>query len=588
MTYRSQATADPDHDHHDTSNLTRAEAEERARLIRVRDYRVELDLTGQGQRFTSRATIRFSCTQPGAGTFIDLVDGQITGIEVNGSPLDPTQVYDGTARIHLPELAEHNTVTIEAECRYMNTGEGLHRFADPVDAATYLYTQFEVADARRVFACFDQPDLKAVFTFTVHTPAGWQVVSNSPTPTPQVAGEVATWRFEPTEVLPTYITAIVAGPYHRVNETYTSRDGREIPLSLLIRASMSDFLDPEELFAITKSGMAYFEEAFGRGLPFRSYDQAFVPEFNAGAMENAGAVTYAESSVFRSAVPDAAHERRAATMLHEMAHMWFGDLVTMRWWNDLWLNESFAEYASTVAVAEATRWTSAWARFATATKSWGYRQDQLTSTHPVVAPVRDLADVLVNFDGITYAKGASVLKQLVAWVGREQFDTGIRRYFDAHAWGNTTLTDLLHHLEQASGRDLQQWSAQWLQTAGVNTLTPHVQVGPDGTITGLSIEQSAPDEHLREDPVGPAVLGHGDEAPGSHRPPAPAGLGVVGDVGHAAGRGAAGHGVRGVGTEQPRRRDRFIRVVDRVTPALRGGGQFRSGRTPGTDVRPGR
>ena len=225
--------------------------------------------------------------------------------------------------------------------------------------------------------------------------------------------------------------------------------------------------------------------------PFDKYDQLFVPEYNAGAMENAGAVTFTEVYVFRSKVSEATRERRVVTILHELAHMWFGDLVTMKWWNDLWLNESFAEYISTLATAEATEWTEAWVTFNTLEKNWAYTQDQLPSTHPIVAEIRDLDDVLVNFDGITYAKGASVLKQLVAYVGREPFLAGVHEYFVKHAHGNTTLADLLAELEATSGRDLSLWSASWLQTAGVNTLTPEIDTDADGRITGFSIRQSA-------------------------------------------------------------------------------------------------
>ena len=295
----------------------------------------------------------------------------------------------------------------------MNTGEGLHRFIDPVDKAVYLYTQFEVADSRRMYAVFEQPDLKASFTFTVHAPAEWQVISNAPTPSqePGSAGS-ATWRFPPTQRMSSYITALVAGPYHRIEEQYRSGD-RVVPLSLYCRASLAEHLDADVIFEETRQGFEFFERVFDFPYPFEKYDQLFVPEFNAGAMENAGCVTHNEDYVFRSRVPEVAYERRAVTILHEMAHMWFGDLVTMTWWNDLWLNESFAEYASTLAAAEATKWQSAWTTFANTDKTWAYRQDQLPSTHPIAAEINDLEDVEVNFDGITYAKGASVLKLLV-------------------------------------------------------------------------------------------------------------------------------------------------------------------------------
>ena len=474
-----------------TTNLTRTEARERAALLTVDSYDIYLDLDSGESTFISSTTVRFRCRQPGAVTFIDLIAPSVRGIVLNGRELEP-DCFDG-ARIVLTDLHELNELVVDAQCAYMNTGEGLHRFVDPVDDEVYLYSQFEVADARRVFACFDQPDLKARFSFTVRAPEHWKVISNSPTPKPEVLdySGTATWRFAPTQVLPTYVTAIIAGPYRGATGTVTSRNRHKIPLGVYCRASLAEHLDASEIMHVTKQGFGHYEKLFARGFPFEKYDQVFVPEFNAGAMENAAAVTFLETYVFRSKPTDAMVERRALTILHELAHMWFGDLVTMRWWDDLWLNESFAEYASTRCMVEATRWHGAWTTFSSMEKSWAYRQDQLPSTHPIVADIRDLEDVEVNFDGITYAKGASVLKQLVAWVGHEAFDEGVRRYFVEHAWGNTELSDLLATLEKTSGRDLTSWSRAWLQQAGLNTLRPQI-VDEQGVITSLAIEQTAP------------------------------------------------------------------------------------------------
>ncbi len=477
------------------TNLTREEAAARAAALEVSSYHVDLDLTGGESVFRSVTTVHFSCAQPGAGTFIDLIAAEVHRVELNGRPLDVEQVR-GPARIQLPELTGTNELVVEADCAYMHTGEGLHRFVDPVDDQVYLYTQFEVADARRVFACFDQPDLKASFVWTVTAPQDWQVVSVSPTPTPERLDDgAARWRFAPTARLAPYVTALVAGPYHCQRGELTSRDGRVVPLGVFCRASLADHLDAEEVMDLARAGFTYFEELFDHAYPFEKYDQLFVPEFNAGAMENAGAVTITETYVFRSKVPQALVERRGLTILHELAHMWFGDLVTMRWWDDLWLNESFAEYASTRCQSEATRWATSWTTFLSAEKAWAYRQDQLGSTHPIVADIRDLADVEVNFDGITYAKGASVLKQLVHWVGRDAFDAGLRAYIAKHAWGNTTLADLLDELAATSGRDLNAWAASWLRTAGVNTLRPVVEVDADNRVTSAQIVQTAPTEH---------------------------------------------------------------------------------------------
>ena len=470
-------------------NLTRHEAIERAATVSVQSYSVEIDLTTGPEFFGSTTRVRFSA-KAGSSTFIDAITHAVHSVVLNGEVLDPDQVSDGI-RIELPNLAAENELIVVAAGKYTNTGEGLHRFVDPVDGEVYLYTQFEVPDSRRMFAVFEQPDLKATFAFNITAPAYWKVVSNSPTPAPHELREgVSVWDFEPTPRISSYITALIAGPYVEVNDQLTSSSGQVVPLGVFCRKSLFEYLDAEYIFEKTKQGFEFFEAQFGVPYPFKKYDQLFVPEFNAGAMENAGAVTFTESYVFRSKVTDATRERRVVTILHELAHMWFGDLVTMRWWNDLWLNESFAEYASTLATAEATEWHGAWATFASLEKSWAYRQDQLPSTHPIVAEINDLEDVQVNFDGITYAKGASVLKQLVAWVGQEPFMRGVSSYFKKHAYQNTELADLLKELESESGRDLSEWSKIWLETAGVNLLVPEINES-DGLIESFAILQSA-------------------------------------------------------------------------------------------------
>jgi aminopeptidase N len=470
-------------------NLTHDEARARATLLTVDSYEIDLDLTTGEETFRSVTRVRFEAAEPGTSTFIDLIAPSVLEVTLNGAAL-PVEEVVGAGRIQLPGLAAHNELTVVADAAYMHTGEGLHRFVDPVDGEVYLYTQFEVSDARRVFTCFDQPDLKARHTFSITAPEHWQVVSISPSPQSRpVRDGVARWEFAPTPVLSTYVTALVAGPYHSVHDKLTVRDGRTIPLGVFCRRSLAEYLDAENIIELTRTGFAWFERTFDCDYPFTKYDQLFVPEFNAGAMENAGTVTITEVYVFRSKVTEAAIERRGLTILHELAHMWFGDLVTMRWWDDLWLNESFAEYASTRCQSEATQWRSAWTTFLSSEKSWAYRQDQLASTHPIVADIGDLDDVKANFDGITYAKGASVLKQLVHWVGQEAFDAGLREYFKAHPWQNTTLADLLGHLEQASGRDLDSWSDAWLRTAGVTTLRPEIVATGDGVLERVAIRQ---------------------------------------------------------------------------------------------------
>ncbi len=470
--------------------LTRDEAAQRAALLQVEAYDIELDLTTSDTTFASTTTITFACREPGASTWIDLVAPQVFSATLNGEPVDVT-AHTGQ-RLPLPALAAQNTLVVVAQCAYSRTGEGLHRLVDPVDEEVYLYSQFEMADAQRVYACFDQPDLKAVYTFHVTAPEHWQVVSNTPTPisSPVRAG-VARWDFPTTERMSTYITALVAGAFHVVRDEYAGPHGT-YPLGVFCRTSMAPYLDADRILEETKQGFAFFEDAFGHPYPFGKYDQLFVPEYNAGAMENAGCVTLMEDYIFRSRVTEVAYESRANTILHELAHMWFGDLVTMRWWDDLWLNESFAEWASYHAMARATRYTEAWTSFGNLRKTWAYRQDQLPSTHPIATDGPDLATVKLNFDGITYAKGASALRQLVAWVGEEQFFAGLRAYFQKHMWGNTVLRDLLVELERTSGRDLSDWTRQWLQTPGVNLLRPDVVYADPDTYGTVTIVQEPP------------------------------------------------------------------------------------------------
>ncbi|MFD5908072.1 aminopeptidase N [Streptomyces massasporeus] len=474
------------------TNLTREEAQRRAQLLTVESYEIELDLSGaqEGGTYRSVTTVRFDVTdENGAESFIDLVAPAVHEVTLNGDSLDPAEVF-ADSRIALPGLLRgRNILRVVADCAYTNTGEGLHRFVDPVDDQAYLYTQFEVPDARRVFASFEQPDLKATFQFTVTAPEGWTVISNSPTPEPQDN----VWVFEPTPRISSYITALIVGPYHSVHSVY-EKDGQSVPLGIYCRPSLAEYLDSDAIFEVTRQGFEWFQEKFDYAYPFEKYDQLFVPEFNAGAMENAGAVTIRDQYVFRSKVTDAAYEVRAETILHELAHMWFGDLVTMEWWNDLWLNESFATYTSIACQAAhpESRWPHSWTTFANSMKTWAYRQDQLPSTHPIMAEINDLDDVLVNFDGITYAKGASVLKQLVAYVGEDEFFRGVQAYFKAHAFGNTRLSDLLGALEETSGRDLKSWSKAWLETAGINVLRPEIETDAEGVVTSFAIRQEAP------------------------------------------------------------------------------------------------
>ena len=470
-------------------NLTRDEAATRSTLVKTHSYRIDLDLTTSAETFIAKTTVKFSGLKPGQSTFIDAVGKRVVTATLNGVAFE-VKDYDGES-IHLPALAAENELFLEIEANYSNTGEGLHRFVDPADNEVYLYTQFETGDARQMYACFDQPDQKATFTISAITPKHWEVISNYDIDSVTDVGSASKLtQFKESQIISTYVTAIVAGAYQYVKDEYVGE--KTIPLGIYARKSFFKYVDAENIFKVTKQGFAYFEKTFGLAYPFGKYDQLAVAEYNWGAMENVGCVTFHEDVlIFRSKVTESKHLGRASTILHEMAHMWFGDLVTMKWWEDLWLNESFAEWASYMATSEATQYTTAWTEFNALRKNWAYRQDQLSTTHPIATEMKDLEDVKTNFDGISYAKGASVLQQLVEHVGRENFIKGLRIYFTKHAFKNTTLNDLMVELEATSGRDLKPWAATWLQTAGVNTLRPEIEI-ESGTYKKLAIKQEAP------------------------------------------------------------------------------------------------
>jgi aminopeptidase N len=477
------------------AEITSAETAQRARLLRIGGYEVTLDLTKGGEVFGSQSVIRFDCTAPGSATYVDLVADRIHEVSLNGVSIDPASAYaDG--RIALPDLAAHNELRVVADCRYSADGTGMHRSVDPADGRVYTYTKFEPAYARTVFANFEQPDLKAPFTIAARVPANWTALSNQAAlgdPVVQADGS-ASWRFEPTPPLSTYLFALVAGEYAVVRGSHTTPRGQVIPLALACRLSLAEFLDADDIWDTTRRGLDYYTALFELDYPFAKYDQAFVPDFSAGATESAACVIWTDALLFRSRVTDSALELRASVVLHEMAHMWFGDLVTMKWWDDLWLNESFAEFCAALSSAEATRFTDAWATFCIGRKAWGYRQDQLPSTHPVAADVPTLSQAIANFDGISYAKGASVLRQLVARLGRADFFAGIRAYFGAHSFDNARLADLLQALEASSGTSLVDWADAWLKTTGPNTLSAEFELAADGTFRSFEVVQEAGDE----------------------------------------------------------------------------------------------
>jgi aminopeptidase N len=464
-------------------DLTRAEAAQRAASLVVDSYSIAVDVTSDGDVFRGVTTVCFGAAT--SDTFLDLCCAAIHSAKLNGVDLEPLRYDAAAGRLLLTGLVAENELTVDADFSYKSDGAGLHRFVDRADGQTYLHTNFEPADAHQVFACFDQPDLKAVITWAVTAPAGWTVVSNSPVREVADAGGARTWRFEPTPRIPPYITAFAAGPFHEVHDEHVG-----VPLALYCRQAMSEQLDAAAVLQTCKDGLDFFTDALGP-YPFSKYSHVFVLEFaSGGAMENPGCVILSEEGhIFGSRVPESAYERRAETILHEMAHMWFGNLVTMRWWDDLWLNEAFATYLAVLALAEGASPYSGWVGFANRTKAWAHQQDQLSSAHPISADVNSIANVRNNFDGITYAKGAAVLRQLAAWVGQEAFLAGLREYFAVHAWCNTSREDLLAALEKSSGRDLSSWSAEWLESAGGNVLRPSFTLDAAGRFCSFAIVQ---------------------------------------------------------------------------------------------------
>ncbi|MFK4110019.1 aminopeptidase N [Streptomyces sp. NPDC002176] len=467
------------------SVLTRDEAQARAELLDVHRYTVDLDLTTGDETFGSRTAVRFTARTDG-DTFVELKPAELRAVTLDGQPLD-TSALDGN-RLPLKNLtAGEHELTVDAAMRYSRTGEGMHRFTDPTDDETYVYTQLFLDDVQRVFAAFDQPDLKSVFDVTVTAPDGWQVLANGVT---EHLGD-GRWRAATTPLISTYLVAVAAGPWHSVRTEH-----RGLPFGIHCRRSLAPHLDADadEILDITRALYDRYHEKFEEPYPFDSYDQAFVPEFNAGAMENPGLVTFRDDFVFRSAVTDTERQTRAMVIAHEMAHMWFGDLVTLKWWDDIWLNESFAEYMGYQTTLEATRFTQPWVEFGVTRKSWGYDADQRPSTHPVAPEsVDDTAAALLNFDGISYAKGASALRQLVAWLGEKDFLAGINVHFERHRFGNATLADFIDSLASATERDVPAWADAWLRTTGVDKLTPRLTT-TDGTRT-LTVDHDGSRPH---------------------------------------------------------------------------------------------
>ncbi|GAB3108354.1 aminopeptidase N [Janibacter alkaliphilus] len=453
-------------------SLTLDEARDRTDLLTVRRMEVDLDLDRGAEHFGSTTRIHLTASRDGE-TFVDVAPVTLHRATLDGVELDATSLAERRLPVSLTP-GEH-VVEVEATMAYSHDGEGLHRASDPADGSDYVYGHMFLDAGPTVFACIDQPDLKAPYVVTARAPQDWVVIGNGRA-TQDADG---LWRLRETQPLATYYVSICAGPYVQVREEH---DG--ISLGMYARASLQAELERHapEMMAVTRASFDYFHSIFGIHYPFDDYDQVFAPEFNAGAMENPGCVVIRDSYLFRGAASDDEVLTRANTISHEMAHMWFGDLVTLRWWDDLWLNESFAEYMAHRCLVAATGYDQAWVDATVARKAWGYSAERSPSTHPVAgSPAPDAKSALANFDGISYAKGAAVLRQLIAWIGDDAFLEGIRDYLGGHAHGNATLADFLGAMQRASSDELDvaAWSAAWLETSGVDVIA----VDRQGTIT---------------------------------------------------------------------------------------------------------
>ncbi len=480
------------HDHAIRDNLTEAEAAERARRVQNVRYTLHLSLTSKAETYQGELAAEFEITAKGhEPLFLDFTGKEVRSLLVNGKSVPKPE--HTAHRVVLPEelLKEENRVVVAYENAYSHTGSGFHQFLDPEDGREYIFSDFEPFNAHQLFPCFDQPDLKASYDVSVTAPADWAIVSNGREveATKQPDGR-SRRRFERTARFSTYLMAVIAGEFGVYEDRYVPKKGEAVPLRILCRRALQKHIDPEEIFTVTKQGFGFYEELFDYPYPFVKYDQAFVPEFNAGAMENTAAVTHGEHMIFRGQVSETQRLNRAETVLHELAHMWFGDLATMRWWRDLWLNESFATFISYLCLVRATRFKNAWEGFHAKIKSWAMRQDELVTTHPIAGDVPDTDATFLNFDGITYGKGASVLKQLLAYLGEDAFRNGLRIYFKKFAYANATLEDFLACLEEASRKNLKEWSRLWIETSGLGSLGARFETA-SGKILSFEVEQES-------------------------------------------------------------------------------------------------
>jgi aminopeptidase N len=465
----------------------------RAQQLSNVSYQLSMEVDEQKPSFSGEVAISFTLAKANnSPVTLDFEGGEILSVNLNGNDIS-FQAEKWFLRFPPQQFnVPTNTLRIKFTHAYANAGDGLHRYKDAATGNVYLYSNFEPFNAHKMFPHFDQPNIKANFTLDVIAPASWQVVSTTREISITNVNEKKHWQFPATPKMASYVFSMHAGPY-----TVWEDNSGAIPLRLFARQEVAQYVDYKEWFLFTQQSFAFFNNYFSLPYPFKKYDQLIVPDFNSGAMENIGAVTFNEFYVGRGKKTDLERMKYGNVIAHEMAHMWFGDLVTMSWWNGLWLNESFATYMSYLAQEKSSQFgEKIWDVFFIGTKQWAYTSDQQVTTHPIELSVDNTAEAFANFDGITYGKGASVLKQLAYYVGEENFRKGVVKYLKKYSYSNTQLVDFMSEIAKASQRDLSDWAYEWLYQAGLNSIQLHYtceQTKQDDIVQSMLLTQSAPD-----------------------------------------------------------------------------------------------